>query len=177
MITSLYELKERESCKGVQYCRWIKDFLTANGEDIPDVFFLAMGRGSIYLGASTPKTSACYRRLIRMRLWRYTTAWSKGWCMVRDVTESYNWSHILWVYYQLWTLLKTDSVSIHWPLQQDGATAHTDHGSCIHDAYALCVPWKTNFKGHLAISVAWNQSLRFLSVGSNGSFSLQRQSP
>jgi hypothetical protein len=43
----------------------------------------------------------------------YTTAWSKCWCMVREIIKSGNWSHVLWGFYQLWPFLSTVSESFH----------------------------------------------------------------
>jgi hypothetical protein len=57
-ITSEHELKERDNVKRAEYCRWFRDVITANGEDIRDVtFFLPMRRGSIYPVTSTAKTA------------------------------------------------------------------------------------------------------------------------
>jgi hypothetical protein len=38
-ITSVDELKERDSVTRVEYCRWFRDIITASGEDILDVTF------------------------------------------------------------------------------------------------------------------------------------------
>jgi hypothetical protein len=132
----------------VEYCRWFRDVITANGEDILDIIFfideafsfiqlfwmshfLPMRHGFIHLVMST----AAFVSDLSTWNQQYTTTWSEGWCVVHHIMKSDNWPHILWGHYQLGTLLWSDSLLLHWTFkkdkiacsyfQQDGTTAHT----------------------------------------------------
>jgi hypothetical protein len=101
------------------YCQW--------GGHSGRNFFLPMRHGFIYPVTSTAKTAAFSQRLIRER--------SKIHHLVIRILVSENRPIILRWHYQLWRLLWSDSLPLHWTfkwernfhgcLQQDGATAYT----------------------------------------------------
>jgi hypothetical protein len=131
----------------LNYCRWFRDVITANGKDVLEFKFFTDEVRFHLSGYVNSQNSRVWSAINSNEIKDYTITWSEGWCVAHHIMQLVNRHHILPEYYQLAMMLWSDSLSLHWtfkgrrncPRVLPTGRCYCTHSLCFHDVTARCV--------------------------------------